>query len=83
MKVIKHGDKLNMQRKCKDCNCVFEYEKNDIRTEYDWMTDDVGIIFQRYLKVAYVIEYVKCPDCGKQIEIRSYRLRDKYIGGLL
>jgi NMD protein affecting ribosome stability and mRNA decay len=62
---------------------VFEYEPIDIRTKYDWREDIVGTIFPRYLRVAYVIEYVKCPDCGKEIEIRSYRLRDKYIGGLI
>lgn len=54
IRVIKHGTKRTIE--CKNCGCVFEYEKEDINT-----------IQTGYNEYKY---YIDCPDCKQEAEIQ-------------
>ena len=70
MRIISHGSgRIKM---CSNCNCVFEYEINDIKKKKYHTREDVGILFPRYESITYIDEYINCPDCNEFIEIRSY-----------
>lgn len=49
IKVIKHGNKRATE--CSECGCVFEYEKEDVKTSQTGYND-----YEYYLY---------CPDCRK------------------
>lgn len=54
IKVIKHGKIRKCE--CHKCECVFTFEKDDIKNS------NLG-------RNEYY-DYVKCPDCGEDIEIK-------------
>lgn len=53
VKIIKHGNKK--QTTCKECGCVFTYEKEDTVTEQYSMNEYVTI--------------VECPDCKCECDV--------------
>ena len=48
IKILKHGDKRTIE--CKECGCIFSYEKEDVTTEQIGMNEHMS--------------YVQCPDCS-------------------
>lgn len=72
MKIISRGKRKIEE--CSNCQCVFEYERNDIKQNKISHKEDIGIIFPKYRSVTYVDEYVLCPDCAKKITVASYSL---------
>lgn len=52
-----------MREKCTNCNRLLAYEKEDIYRKY----------FGTYLFHEGYVEYIKCPKCGKEIEIGVVR----------
>lgn len=74
MKIIKHG---NTQKTCKKCGCVFKYDKDDILTREAKLVVDHGFsfVFPDYVVETWIISEVKCPDCGKAIEIEAHEKR--------
>lgn len=52
VEIIKYGHKRN---KCKECGCLYTYEKTDIKAEQIGMNE--------------YMHYVKCPDCGCKNEL--------------
>lgn len=48
IRVLKHGEKRTIE--CKECGCVFTYEKEDVTTEQTGMNE--------------YMSYVACPDCN-------------------
>ena len=67
MKIIKHG---NTQKTCEKCGCIFEYDKDDILTREARL-----VMFPSYIRATWIINEVKCPDCGKAIEIEAHEKR--------
>lgn len=53
IKIIKHGNKRTVE--CKECGCVFTYEKEDVTTEQTGMNEYTS--------------YVMCPDCNYLHEV--------------
>lgn len=59
MKIIKHGNThKEIETKCPHCECIFSYEDREI--EEEWERIDAYNSDHKY-------DYVKCPDCGKQV----------------
>ena len=63
MKVISNGYKTT---KCGRCGCIMEYDSNDIQSKI--VTVSTSALF-RFLKDVQKIEYIVCPQCGKEITI--------------
>lgn len=66
MKVIKHGNfyKENRTVKC-ICGCEFEYDTDDIESEYE-------IIYTTLPR--QLTRYVLCPECGARTDIgKTYK----------
>lgn len=59
MKVIKAG-RLAKQVTCKYCECIYEYNGKDVKTEYGY--------YGRSIKCCVNTErkYVECPQCGEK-----------------
>ena len=57
VKVIIHGNKRVV--KCSNCDCLFEYEKEDVKTE---QVD--------YNEYEY---YVSCPDCKCKVKVSYFK----------
>ena len=58
IKILKHGKKQKFTKTCPDCGCEFEYEIEDLKTDYSiCLTSYPG----RYNR------YVLCPECGFKI----------------
>ena len=64
MKIIEKGNKTV---KCTRCGCVMEYDLNDIkrRSTVVKRSEFFG------LSELWRIEYINCPQCGKEIVIDS------------
>ena len=58
IKVIKHGKKPVMKRTCSVCGCEFEFELEDLQTDYTITLTSYPSQYRRY---------VICPDCGERI----------------
>lgn len=58
IKIIKEGKKQKFTKTCEDCGCEFEYESEDLHTDY-------SICLTSY--PAQYNTYVICPCCGKHI----------------
>ena len=62
IKVIKHGKKPVFKKVCPNCGCEFEYEQEDIKTEYNWSLGELTWNYPRYVK-----RIIICPDCGEKL----------------
>ncbi len=56
IKIIKEGTRKKYE--CENCGCLFSYEKEDIKT----ITSDV---------IDCYINYIRCPQCGYEIKLKS------------
>lgn len=68
MKIIKHG---NRRKTCEKCNCIFEFDKEDILTKETKTFEDVGFMFPNYTSITWILEVVHCPECNNEIEISA------------
>ena len=59
------SDEKPMQCYCERCGCNFTYEKEDIYKRY----------FGGFLFHEGYVDYIKCPRCGKEIEIGVTRYK--------
>jgi len=50
IEIIKHGHKP-IEVTCKRCECIFRFDKEDLRTEYS----------------IYTLEVINCPECGYRL----------------
>ena len=55
MEIIEHGI-THHREKCNYCECVFHYNKKDVKT---------NIYSEDYYK------YIKCPECGAIIQVEE------------
>lgn len=64
MKIIEKGNKTV---KCKRCGCVMEYDLNDIKRK------NVIVKISEFLNLSELwrVEYINCPQCGKEIVINN------------
>ena len=62
MKIIKKGNKV---QECGRCGCVMEFEINDVKSRI------VNITTSEFFGTheQWSIEYINCPQCGKEIEV--------------
>lgn len=58
IRIIKEGKKTKFTKTCSECGCEFEYELEDIKTDYN-------VCLTSY--PAKYNTYVVCPCCGKHI----------------
>lgn len=69
MKIIKDG-KLARQVTCQYCECIYEYNGEDVKTEYDYANS--------YIQSSYYVnedrKYVECPQCGEK---HYLKIKDK------
>ena len=74
IKVIKHGKKPKFTKTCPHCGCEFEYEIEDLKTDYNICLTSYPGQYRRY---------ILCPDCGERIEhdtiMESYPQMPKVI----
>lgn len=63
MKIISRGNK-NVE--CRRCGCVMEYDSRDIQHKIIRVSTSSILT---YLKIPVTVEYINCPQCGKEIEI--------------
>jgi len=59
IKVITHGKKPKFKKICSNCGCEFEYEQEDIVTDYNW---NLTLSYPRRIKRVII-----CPDCGERL----------------
>ena len=64
IKIIKRGKIKKV--KCKVCDTVLEYEKNDVYTMTKERTTDVVGMDYTY---SYTQDCIKCPVCNEEIRI--------------
>ena len=64
IKIIKEGKTVKFTKTCPDCGCEFEYEKRDVKANYN----DVSISYPNEYGT-----YVICPCCGKHLPHNGYR----------
>lgn len=64
IKVIKHGNKPKFTKTCPHCGCEFEYEVEDLKTDYSMCLTSYPGQYHRY---------ILCPDCGERIEHDTVR----------
>ncbi len=62
IKVIKHGQKPKFKKVCSNCGCEFEYEQEDVITDYNWNLNSLTWNYPRRIK-----RVVICPDCGEKL----------------
>ena len=62
IKVIKHGQKPKFKKVCPNCGCEFEYEQEDVITDYNWNLNSLTWSYPRRIK-----RVVICPDCGEKL----------------
>ena len=62
IKVIKHGQKPKFKKVCSNCGCEFEYEQEDVITDYNWNLNSLTWTYPRRIK-----RVVICPDCGEKL----------------
>ena len=62
MKIIKKGNKV---QECGRCGCVMEFDSNDVKSKI------VNITTSEFFGTheQWSIEYINCPQCGKEIEV--------------
>ena len=58
IKIIKHGEKKKFTKTCPDCGCEFEFETEDLKTDYEFCLTSYPGQYRRY---------VLCPECGKKL----------------
>ena len=58
IKIIKEGKKQKFTKTCEDCGCEFEYELEDLHTDYSLCLTTYPCKFS---------QYVVCPCCGKHL----------------
>lgn len=63
MKIIERGTNTV---KCERCGCLMEYERNDIKSKI--VQVHTSLIFWSLTSPSEV-EYVVCPQCGKEVSI--------------
>lgn len=61
MKIIKNG-KLKKDFVCKDCECIFQIDKNDIQDDFNPILKSYGLMSNTTKH-----KYVECPECGNII----------------
>lgn len=68
MEIIRQG---NPRTECVRCHCVMAYNSSDIQRK------DVEVNITRFLRMSELwrVEYVICPQCGKEITINQKCLR--------
>ena len=65
MKIIEKG---NNTVKCERCGCVMEYDRDDIKCKNVEINNLI-------VSELWRVEYINCPQCGKEIQIESKWLR--------
>lgn len=62
IKVIKHGKKPKFKKTCLNCGCEFEYEQEDLVTDYNWNLTGTSLSYPRRIRRVII-----CPDCGERL----------------
>ena len=78
MKIIKEGkikkEENNKRLTCEFCDCIFEYNNNDLKTEkFSYREFDNSLYLIEY-KVTMDIDYICCPTCGHRNSVKSYNI---------
>ena len=60
--VVGYDDRMKRRVTCENCTAIIEYVENDIQ-------ESTG---RYYSGDIWVVEWVKCPNCGKQAVIRTW-----------
>lgn len=77
MKIIKEGKVKKEENKrliCEYCNCIFEYNNNDIKTEKESYREFDNSLYLNEYEVTMNIDCVCCPTCGHHIHIKCYNI---------
>lgn len=65
MKIITTGNPPQIKENCKNCGCIFEYEKKDVQRAVVGFKDN-GV---NHMKTPIRSNVVFCPSCLEKIKV--------------